>query len=208
MPVLFFDIGATLADAAVDADGSLTLTPRPRVLAVLDTFAEFRKGIVSHPGPGEAAVARAESALHTAFPGRFPDEALVLWGAKDSPAIFERAVAATARDGVPAVPADACVFVGEDARERAFAARAGLRTAPHPVLTLAAVEGRPVFEARIALPAGRGPADLEAVAGTTEAVPLPGDDRHLVPALVSALGAGVLERAGFTVDPGAPLPLA
>ncbi|KUN86242.1 hypothetical protein [Streptomyces griseoruber] len=208
MPVLFFDIGATLADAAVEADGSLTLRPRPRVLAVLDAFARTRKGIVSNPGPGEDAVARAGAALHAAFPGRFPDEALVLWGAKNSPAIFERAVAATARDGGPAVPADACVFVGEDARERAFAAQAGLRTAPHPVLTLAAVEGRPVFEARIALPAGRGPADLEAVAGTTEAVPLPGDGRRLVPALVSVLGAGVLDRAGFTVDLRDPLPLA
>ncbi|MEU1511595.1 HAD family hydrolase [Streptomyces sp. NPDC005811] len=208
MPVLFFDIGATLADAAVGADGSLTLRPRPRVLAVLDAFAEVRKGIVSNPGQGEAAVARAASALRTAFPGRFPDEELVLWGAKDSSAIFERAVAATARDGVPAVPADACVFVGEDARERAFAAEAGLRTAPHPVLTLAAIEGRPVFEARIALPADRGLADLAEVAGTTEAVLLPGDDQQLAPALVSALGAGVLERAGFTVDLGAPLPLA
>ncbi|WP_330347320.1 HAD family hydrolase [Streptomyces sp. NBC_00582] len=208
MPVLFFDIGATLADAEVDADGSLTLRPRPRVPAVLDAFREVRKGILSDPGPGEDAAARAAAALHSAFPGRFTDAALVLWGAKDSPDIFRRAVAATARDGGPALPADACVFVGENPRERAFAAQVGLRTAVDPVFTLAAVEGRPVFRARVELPAGQGPADLDEVAATTEAVPLPGDGTPLVPALLSELGAGVLDRAGFGVDLRDPLPLA
>ncbi|MFJ8106142.1 HAD family hydrolase [Streptomyces sp. NPDC096132] len=208
MPVLFFDIGATLADVAVEADGSLTLRPRPRVPAVLDAFRELRTGIVSNPGPGEDAAARAAAALHEAFPGRFPDGRLVLWGAKNSPDIFERAVAATAREDSPAVAADACVFVGEDDRERAFAGQAGLRTAPHPVFTLAAVQGRPVFRARIPLPDGRGLPDLEAVAATTEAVPLPGADARAVPALVTELGADVLLRAGFTADLREPVHLA
>jgi hypothetical protein len=44
MPVLFFDIGATLADGRLEADGSLTLLPRPRVVAVLDSLREVPKG--------------------------------------------------------------------------------------------------------------------------------------------------------------------
>lgn len=101
MPVLFFDIGATLADARMEADGSLRLLPRPRVLAVLDDFRDVRKGVISNPGPGEGAAERAFSALREAFPGRFTDDALVHWGSKDNREIFDEAVAGTAGEGTP-----------------------------------------------------------------------------------------------------------
>ncbi|MFD9429417.1 M28 family metallopeptidase [Streptomyces sp. NPDC060002] len=205
MPVLFFDIGATLADARQEADGSLTLVPRPRVLAVLDAFRDVRKGVISDPGPGAADAERAASALREAFPDRFTDEALVHWGAKDSREAFDGAVAGTAGEGTPASAADECVFVGEDARERAFAREAGMRTAAHPVFTAASVENRSVHWARIVLPEGLGLPALEGVANQTEVVPVHVASARLVLAMTSTLGAVVLEQAGFTVDLRGPV---
>ncbi|MFD0358221.1 M20/M25/M40 family metallo-hydrolase [Streptomyces sp. NPDC127110] len=195
MSVLFFDIGATLADARMEADGSLTLRPRPRVAAVLDALAGVPKGIISNPGPGDGAAGRAAAALEAAFPGRFTDAGLVHWGVKDVRGIFDRAVASAG-----GVPADGCVFVGEDAQERAFAREAGMRTAPHPVFASAAMEGRPVFFARIGLPEGRGLPELAAVAEMTEAVPVHVASERLVLVMASGLGAEVLGRAGFPVE--------
>ncbi|MFE1285848.1 M28 family metallopeptidase [Streptomyces sp. NPDC058751] len=205
MPVLFLDIGATLADVRQEADGSLTFLPRPRVLAVLDAFDDVRKGIISNPGSGEGAVERAASALQEAFPGRFTNDALVRWGPKNSRKIFDEAVAATAVAGAPASAADECVFVGEDHQERAFAREAGLRTAPHPVFTRAAVENRAVLWARIELPEGQGLPALEAIANQTEVIPVHIASPHLVLAMVSTRGAAALEQAGFSVDLRGPV---
>lgn len=205
MPVLFFDIGATLADAREEADGSLTLLPRPRVLDVLDAFRDVRKGVISNPGSGEGAAERAASALREAFPGRFTDNALVHWGPKNSREIFDAAVVGTAGEGTPAAAAGECVFVGEDHQERAFAGEAGLRTAAHPVFTRAAVENRPVLWARIMLPEDRGLPALEAVANRTEVVPVHIASTRLVLAMTSTSGAETLEQAGFTVDLRGPV---
>ncbi|MEU2421712.1 HAD family hydrolase [Streptomyces sp. NPDC007851] len=200
MAVIFFDIGATLADPQVAPDGSLRLRPLPRVGAVLDALGEVRKGVISDPGPGDGAAARVADALAAAFPGRFTDRALLHWGAKDSRGIFDRAVA-----GTGGATADACVFVGEDARERAFAREAGMRTAPHPVFTTAAMEDRPVFRARIGLPDGQGPPALTAAMDGTEAVPVRVVSQRLVVAMVTALGGEALDRAGFTVAVQGPV---
>ncbi|MEV5956669.1 HAD family hydrolase [Streptomyces sp. NPDC051987] len=200
MSVIFFDIGGTLADPQVEPDGSLRLRPLPRVGAVLDALGEVRQGIISDPGPGDGAAARAANALAEAFPGRFTDPALVHWGAKDGRGIFDRAVA-----GTGGTPAGACVFVGEDVRERAFAREAGMRTAPHPVFTRAALEDRPVFRARIGLPDGQGPSASTAAMDGTEAVPVRVVSPRLVVAMVTALGGEVLEHAGFTVTVQGPV---
>ncbi|MET8082085.1 M20/M25/M40 family metallo-hydrolase [Streptomyces sp. NPDC005303] len=205
MPVLFFDIGATLADAREEADGSLTLVPRPRVLAVLDAFLDVRKGVISNPGSSEVAAERAASALREAFPGRFTDDSLIHWGPKNSRAIFEEAVAGTAGGGIPASAADECVFVGEDQQERAFARQAGLRTAAHPVFTAAALENRPVLWARIGLPEGQGLPALATVANRAEVVPVHIASVRLVLAMASTRGAAALEQAGFTVDLRGPV---
>lgn len=195
MPVIFFDVGATLADARVEPDGSLTLRPRPRVMAVLDALRDARTGIISDPGPGAGAAARAADALCTAFPGRFTDEALVHWGAKDGRGIYDRAVA-----GAGETTAGDCVFVGDDARERAFAREAGLRTAADPVFARAATENRPVHQAWIELPDGRDPAELTTAVDDTEAVVVRSVSDRLVLAMVTTRGAEALERAGFPVD--------
>ncbi|WP_329214594.1 HAD family hydrolase [Streptomyces sp. NBC_01485] len=196
MAVIFFDIGATLADPHTEPDGSLTLRPLPRVLATLDALSEVRKGVISNPGSAEAAVARA---LAEAFPGRFTDAALVHWGVKNSRGIFDRAVA-----GTGGAAADDCVFVGEDAQERGFAREAGMRTAAHPVFALAATENRSVLRARIELRDGQDPRSLTAAMDETEAVPAEIVSERLVLAMVTARGVAMLERAGFTVDVRGP----
>ncbi|MFJ1967256.1 HAD family hydrolase [Streptomyces sp. NPDC087903] len=195
MSVIFFDIGATLADAHVEPDGSLTLQPRPRVMAVLDALRDARTGIISNPGQGDGAAARAAAALREAFPGRFADEALVHWGVKDSRGIFDQAVASTGN-----AAADDCVFVGEDAQERAFAREAGMRTAAHPVFGLAAMENRPLFRARIDLHDGLTLPELAAAVNETEALVVQVVSDRLAHATVTEQGAEALERAGFTVD--------
>lgn len=200
MPVIFFDIGATSADAHVEPDGSLTLQPRPRVMAVLDALREVRKGIISDPGPGHGAAARAAAALQEAFPGPFTDEALVHWGAKDSPGIFDQAVASAG-----GAAADDCVFVGEDAEERAFAREAGMRTAAHPVFAIAAMEDRPVLRTRIELPDGLGPAELTTAVDQAEAVVVEFVSERLALAMATGQGARALEHEGFTVDLRGPV---
>ncbi|MFE4969698.1 HAD family hydrolase [Streptomyces sp. NPDC056660] len=199
MPVIFFDIGATLAEPRLNPDGSLALRPLPRVLAVLDDLGELRQGIISNPGTHEGDAERVAAALHEAFPGRFTDVALVHWGAKDSRALFDRAVASAGGT------ADDCVFVGEDARERAFAREAGMRTAAHPVFTRAAAEDRPVLRARIESPAGPDGPDLDAAVDATEAVVVEVVSERLALAMVTARGAEALRRAGFTVDLRGPV---
>lgn len=209
MPVLFFDIGATLADAREETDGSLTLLPRPRVLAVLDafpdSFPDVRKGVVSNPGPSAGDAERAASALREAFPGRFTDDTLIHWGPKNSREIFDEAVAGTAGQGIPASVADECVFVGEDHQERAFARQAGLRTAAHPVFTSAALENRPVLWARIELPEDQGLPALETAANQTEVVPVHIASARLVLAMATMRGAAALDQVGFTVDLRGPV---
>ncbi|WP_330289034.1 M20/M25/M40 family metallo-hydrolase [Streptomyces sp. NBC_00576] len=160
---------------------------------VLDALAGVRRGIISNPGEGAAARARAKAALDEAFAGRFTDDGLIHWGPKTARGIFDNAVASAG------VPADNCVFVGEDPDERAVAREAGLRGAAHPVFTRAAVEGRRVFWARIELPEGRSLAELEAVASSAEVVPVHVADGGLVLAMTTAQGVDALEQGGFTV---------
>lgn len=200
MSVVFFDIGATLADAHLEPDGSLSLHPRPRVIAVLDTLRKVRKGIISNPGPGEGAAARAADALAQAFPGRFTDADLIHWGVKDGRGIFDEAVASTG-----GTPAHDCVFVGEGAEERAFARKAGMRSAVHPVFTRAALEDRPVLRAQIEMPADQAMPALAAAADKAEVVLLRTDPERPVPAMATRKGAETLERAGFPVDVQGPV---
>ncbi|MFG2125410.1 HAD family hydrolase [Streptomyces sp. NPDC048710] len=167
---------------------------------MLDALGEVRTGIISNPGPGEGAAARATAALHKAFPGRFTDEALVHWGVKDSRRIFDRAVAST-----EGAVADDCVFVGEDAQERAFAREAGMRTTAHPVFAVAAMEHRPVLRTRIELSGGPGVAELAAAVNETEAVVVQIVSERLVLAMATTRGAEALEHAGFTVNPRGPV---
>lgn len=199
MATVFFDIGATLADASAAPDGSLTFRPRPRVLEVLDALADMPLGIISNPGPGERARSNAAAALEVGFPGRFTDGGLIHWGPKDSRVIFDQAVATTGNS------AGDCVFVGEDPDERAFAREAGLRTAPHPVFATAAIEGRPVLWIRVELTADQSLRDLGNAANAAEVVPVHVPSALLVLAMATASGMEQLRPAGFEVDEQAPV---
>lgn len=125
MAVIYFDIGDTLARAAI-VDGKLVLHPLPGVIEALEALGAHRKGIISNPGDGQAAQAEAQAALAAAFGQYFPEAALIHWGRKDSTAIFRQAIKASGGQG------DACLFVGEDAGERELAKAAGMHTAATP----------------------------------------------------------------------------
>lgn len=194
MAVLFFDIGATLASVKIAANGSLTLQPLPRVTEVLDSFPRLRKGIISNPGPGDVARTNASTALATTFGAYFNDVKLIHWGPKLSRGIFDNAVTSTGGSS------DDCIFVGEDPHERKLAHDAGLRTVPHPVFSLAAIERRPVFWIRINVPVNRSLVDLETVANSNEVVPAHVGSDSLILAAATAHGVAALEQGGFSVD--------
>lgn len=194
MAIIFFDIGSTLASVGVAADGSLTFKPLPRVIEALGTIGNTRKGIISNPGPGDAALAKARAALTTTFGAYFTDHSLVHWGPKNSRHIFDHAISKSGE-----LP-NSCIFIGEDPQERQFANEAGLRTAPHPIFCLAALERRSVFWVRINIPANRNLAELEAVVNANEIVPVHVGSDHLVLSAATTVGVVALEQAGFSTD--------
>lgn len=194
MAVLFFDIGSTLANVIRLADGTLTFTPLQRVVQSLDALSGFRKGIISNPGGGTAARGEAVAALAASFGAWFDEPTLIHWGAKDQRAIFDAAAASASERP------ENCVFIGEDALERRIAHEAGMRTAPHPVFALAAVEQRPVFWAKVTLPTGVTLAELALVIQDAELVPLHVPSPQLVLAIATERAVSVLQQAGFTVD--------
>jgi len=141
---VFFDIGETLASAVVSA-GRLTgldVYPFvPDVLARLRGAGEGQSpvslGLLSNTG----VETRATLAEIVGEAGLLDlvDERLCLFSSvegldKSQPAFFR-----LARDRA-GLPADRCLFVGEDAGERAVAASAGLLVSPHPLHALHLVE--------------------------------------------------------------------
>jgi hypothetical protein len=195
MRILFFDIGETLATAKIASHGTLTFIVLPRVLESLAALNAYRKGVLSNPGTRPGDVARANNALDASPLGHFfPEQVLRVWGEKSDETIF---VTAANRAGVPT---SECIFVGESGEERALASAAGMRTAPHPIFTLAADEGRDVFWVRIVVPAGRSLAALEAEVRIEEAVPVHVPSESLVIAMATQKAADAIATAGFPVE--------
>src|SRR5262245_21689782 len=129
MPVVFFDIGDTLAIPILTEDNHLQqFTVLPKVKEVLESLKAdgIRMGIISNPG-SESTVT-VKTALQECGLLQFIDENIIIFGTKDSPAIFVWASQKANQ------PADQCVFVGENSSERSFAIAAGfLRVSPHPI---------------------------------------------------------------------------
>ena len=174
--VIFSDIGDILGQPVF----STTPPPRlerldvfPFVRGVLTTLRAdgFRLGVISNTGDEPKAhidaVLKASGLLDLFDPELLIYTSEVGLG-KDSPKIFRLAAE---RAGLQANP-DACFFVGEDARERSFAAQAGFRVARdltllEPVLLMAFVQSPDVTalstcieEVRIAaLDTNAGPPD-------------------------------------------------
>ena len=138
--VAFFDIGNTLASVVVAPSGDRIerLTVLPDVSAVLAalTGRGVRLGIMSDRGPIPAE--QVNQALEDAGILGFFEPTLIIYGKKDSPAVFEFAARQT---GGPD-RGRRLLFVGEDPAERAQALQADFLVASHPRLALSALEGQ------------------------------------------------------------------
>lgn len=150
---VFFDLGDTLGTATVGGSpprltGFDVFTFVPGILADLQARG-LRPGVISNTGSEKAAAMNAVLAP-TGLLVRL-DAALLLFSGEEgvtkaSPEIFKRAAS---RAGVP--PAE-CLFVGEDAAERAVAAAAGWQVCPHPLLVGEVLAGQQLRFARLTVP--------------------------------------------------------
>lgn len=77
---------------------------------------------------------------------QFFDPEIIVYGKKDSPAIF---LSAAEKAGVTP---DQCVFVGENSKERSFALAAGFQgVSPYSLLTVDVIDGIALVFARVTL---------------------------------------------------------
>jgi FMN phosphatase YigB (HAD superfamily) len=141
---VFFDIGDTLASPHITGGHLAGLDVYPFVPEILARMRaaggnEFAValGIVSNTG--NETKASLNDLLDKSGLSGLVDASLCLFSSvegldKSQPAFFVRA-----KDRA-AVPSAQCVFVGEDAAERAVAASVGFRVSPHPLHALYLVE--------------------------------------------------------------------
>lgn len=145
MPVIFFDIGDTLASPIISDQGKLErFDVFPDGLAALEDLKSrgYQMGIISHRGniPAEE-VDRAlrDGRLYDYFNPKY-----IIYKKKDSPQAFADA----AREA--GLEPGECVFVGENSQERTFALAAGFaRVVPHPSLVEEALKGNALIYVRI-----------------------------------------------------------
>jgi bacterial leucyl aminopeptidase len=196
--VVFFDIGNTLASVSISASGDRIdrLAVYPYVPGVLVELRErgARLGIISNRG--DIPAEKVNQALHSAGLWDFFEPELIVYGAKDSPRIFERAAA---QAGTP----DSMLFVGEDAAERAQAVQAGFLVAPHPRLALPVLEHRASLRyVRITVPQVHARKDWRAELRGLPLLPLhvTGDAGGTVYAITTSAAAARLDDLGFWVD--------
>ena len=168
----------------------------PYVPGVLAELRErgARLGIISNRGAIPAE--KVNQALRAAGLWDFFEPELVVYGAKDSPRIFEQAAA---QAGTP----DSTLFVGEDAAERAQAVQAGFLVAPHPQLALPVLEHHaPLRYVRITVPQVHAHEDWRAELRGLPLLPLhvTGDAGTTVYAITTSAAAARLDDLGFWVD--------
>jgi bacterial leucyl aminopeptidase len=196
--VVFFDIGNTLASVSITPSGDRIdrLAVYPYVPGVLAELRErgAQLGIISNRG--DISAEEVNQALHAAGLLDFFEPDLVIYGAKDSPRIFEQAAA---RAGTP----DSILFVGEDAAERAHAVQAGFLVAPHPQLALPVLENQvPLRYVRITVPQVHVREDWRAELRGLPLLPLhvTGNAGATVYAITTSAAATRLDDLGFWVD--------
>ena len=140
----FFDIGDTLASAVFEGGRLSRLEVYPFVPDVLMRMraaggdqALVSLGLISNTGNETAASMNnvlADAGLLALLDARLCLFSSIEGLEKSQPAFFE---VARARAGIPA---SRCVFVGENATERAVAATVGFQVSPHPLHALRLVE--------------------------------------------------------------------
>jgi hypothetical protein len=199
--VAFFDIGNTLASVVVARSGDRIerLAVYPEVPSVLGELTDrgVRLGIISDRGmiPAE----QVNQALEAAGILGFFEPALVVYGRKDSPRVFELAAM---QAGAPD-PERRLLFVGEDPAERAQALRADFLVAPHPRLALPVLEQQaPLRYVRVTIPREQATSDWRAVLSELPFLPLRVTDQAqtTVYAITTAPAATRLDDLGFLVD--------
>jgi len=141
---VFFDLGDTLAAPVIENGRLASLDVYPFVTEVLMRLREFGDdqgsvavGLISNTGNATAQM--MDDLLEACGLRSLVDPPLCLYSSvegldKSQPALFERA---RSRAGLPAA---SCVYVGEDAAERAVAASVGFRVSPQPLHALHLVE--------------------------------------------------------------------
>jgi FMN phosphatase YigB (HAD superfamily) len=143
---VFFDIGDTLAGAVVQGGALARLEPYPFVREVLVRIRTGPDGMRRPVGlisnTGHESGPRLFTLLVEAGLAELVDRELCLFSSvegldKSQPAFFTLAATRAGR------PAAQCLFVGEDAAERALATSAGLRVSPHPLHALHLMESAP-----------------------------------------------------------------
>jgi bacterial leucyl aminopeptidase len=134
LDIIFFDIGGTLGQPVFSDQPPhriIGLDVFEGVLGILAALKArpFRLGVISNIGEvTDRNVSDVKEAL--AAGGILPllDPDLLIFGRKDSPAIFEKAAARAGR----ADRLERCLFVGDDAGELSFASAAGFLVSDSP----------------------------------------------------------------------------
>src|SRR5215213_5117812 len=137
MPVIFFDIGDTLASPVFSDDDRLQgFNVFPEALTALESLKSggYQIGIISNAG--DEAPDAVNNALRDCGLFDFFNPQYIFYKKKDSAKAFSDAAEEAG------LKPDQCVFAGENSRERTFALEAGfLRVAPHPFLVEDVIEG-------------------------------------------------------------------
>lgn len=209
--VAFFDIGNTLASVRVSSSGDHIeqMKVYPDVPPVLEALRKenVRLGILSNRGQipeQEVNDALAQTGLLSFF-----DKNLILYGPKDTPRLFEQAIASVLFSaGIASGEPPHLLFVGEDAAERAQARFADFQVAPHPRLALPVLRQMgPLRYLRIRVPADSLGADWRTALRSQPLVPLHlavepagGASRVTVYAIADSSTASKLDDLGFWVD--------
>lgn len=137
MPVLFFDIGETLAHPTFSDTGDLTgFDVLPGVHDVLEALKQRGLGMGIISNAGDEKPERVNQLLDACGLLGFFDSSLINYRKKDSSAAFAAVVADAG------LKPEECIFVGENPQERSFAGTAGLRVAASPAIALEMVESK------------------------------------------------------------------
>ena len=203
MRTIFFDLGGTLGEALLStAQRLVSFVPFDFSAAILEKLksAGHRLGIISNTGDDAGAV--VDQLLERAgLLQYFDDLRIYSFDAgvrKPAPEIFFLALQ---RCGPGYDPAHA-LYVGEDATERAAAASAGMRVAPHPALVVEVLQGALMQYVRIGVPAEALTEDWRGVLRTLPLVPLhvTGRGGDTVYAIVSSRALASLVDMRFSVE--------
>ena len=198
MPVIFFDIGDTLASPIFSEDDRLQgFTVFPEAFAALEALKSggYRMGIISNAGdekPETVNDALREAGLFDFFNPKY-----IFYKKKDSAKDFAAAAAEAE------LKTDQCVFVGENSRERSFALAAGfLRVAPHPWLVQdAAIDGIALVYLRVGLN-NENAARWAEIKQSLKFVPLKvsGNENKIVYAVTTLKSLDILRDNRFDVE--------